>query len=86
MFKNVTQNAFLFEAIQTLFANAYAQINNYKRLFLEELQREAKEQGGIKKDYFLSYNKKKDRALSIEKNIFEEILKLKRALLQLKNQ
>lgn len=86
MFKNVTQNAFLFGTIQTLFASSYAQINNYKRLFLEELNREAKEQGGIKKDYFLSYHKKKDRALAIEKNIFEEILKLNRAPVQLQNQ
>jgi hypothetical protein len=72
--KNITANAYQIGLIQTQFATAAQMFALAKLQFFDELHREMKEQGGVKKDYFLSYHKKKDRALDLSKNIVEEIL------------
>ena len=64
--------------IQSQFAIASHQIRTAKQLFFDELHKEMKEQGGVKKDYFLSYHKKKDRALDMSRNIIEDILYLRK--------
>lgn len=79
MTKNITQNAYQISAIQTEFARAACQIGAIKQRFFDELHHEMKEQGGVKKDYFLSYQKKKDRALDTSRNLIEDILHLKQA-------
>lgn len=80
MLKNITPNAFNFPLVQDQFAKAAAQINMCYQQFFDELNREMKEQGGVKKDYFLSYSKKKDRVLDMSKNICDEALKLRRSV------
>ena len=72
--KNITVSAFQISLIQNNFAKAAHLLSTAKELFFAELRREMKEQGGVKKDYFLSYGKKKDRALNVSKNIVEEVL------------
>lgn len=78
MIKNITQNAYQIAAIQSEFAKAAGSIIAVKKQFFEELHHEMKEQGGVKKDYFLSYYKKKDRALDTSRNLIEDILHLSR--------
>ena len=77
MIKNITENAYQIRFIQANLVSAFAYISMIKQQFLDELNREIKDQGGVKKDYFLSYHKKKDRALDVSKNIIEDILRLK---------
>lgn len=74
MIKNITQNAYQITIIQNEFAKAAGKIIAVKNKFFEELHHEMKEQGGVKKDYFLSYYKKKDRALDTSCNLIEDIL------------
>jgi hypothetical protein len=81
LIKNITQNAYQISDIQREFARAALQIQRTKDHFFEELHREMKEQGGVKKDYFLSYHKKKDRVLDMSKNLIEDILYLKKSVI-----
>lgn len=74
MLNNIAVNAFQIGVIQRHFAAASHQIDSVKKKFLEELDKEIKEHGGVKKDYFLSYHKKKDRALDFSSNLIEKIL------------
>lgn len=77
MLKNITPNSYNFSAVQAHLARAAGEIYTAKQQFFDELHREMKEQGGVKKDYFLSYNKKKDRVLDTSRNICEEALRLR---------
>lgn len=76
MIKNIAQNAYQINAIQAAFATSAMQLAAVKQRFFDELHLEMKEQGGVKKDYFLSYQKKKDRALDMSHNLIEDILHL----------
>ena len=78
LIKNITQNAYQISDIQREFAKAALQIQHMKDKFFEELHREMKEQGGVKKDSFLSYHKKKDRVLDMGKNLIDEVLYLRK--------
>lgn len=81
MIKNITENCYQIVGIQANFVSAFAYIADIKQKFFDELNKEIREQGGVKKDYFLSYHKKKDRALDISKNIVEDILRPRTLLL-----
>jgi hypothetical protein len=80
LIKNIAQNAYQIPDIQREFAIAALHIQRTKDKFFEELHREMKEQGGVKKDYFLSYHKKKDRVLDMSKNLIEDILYLRKPM------
>lgn len=76
MLNNIAVNAYQIGAIQRHFAAASFQLECIKNKFLEELDKEIREHGGVKKDYFLSYHKKKDRALDFNANIIDQLLRV----------